>query len=214
MPCLMQQSDPSFSELRAILDYVDNSNSRVRRHILAHVMSQVVVPVLNHVMELVETDHERLHDYGNDRTYNTFQCLVNINMVRILRFGSDKRRHLNQVIRLAATGGVGPISGGGASLTDHLFALSVLAVGFSGCFASLWCCVGRRDSEQVLYNYQVRQYSTLRLQRSRLCACLSWPLRQVLTWLLSPVYQQADRMLPVTTPYCLLFVRLGALCPC
>eukprot|EP00878_Enallax_costatus_P023363 GHUV01024847.1.p2 GENE.GHUV01024847.1~~GHUV01024847.1.p2 ORF type:complete len:102 (-),score=18.28 GHUV01024847.1:1203-1508(-) len=60
-------------------------------------MLQVVVPVLNHVMELVETDHERLHDYGNDRTYSSFQCLVNINMVRIMRYGHDRQRLFTQV---------------------------------------------------------------------------------------------------------------------
>eukprot|EP00878_Enallax_costatus_P022845 GHUV01024275.1.p1 GENE.GHUV01024275.1~~GHUV01024275.1.p1 ORF type:complete len:537 (+),score=158.41 GHUV01024275.1:657-2267(+) len=64
---------------------------------------QVVVPVLNHVMELVETDHERLHDYGNDRTYSSFQCLVNINMVRIMRYGHDRQRLFTQLRRIQCT---------------------------------------------------------------------------------------------------------------
>lgn len=58
---------------------------------------QVIAPVLGHVAELVEIDHDRLHDYGNDRTYSTFQCLVNINMPRIIRNGQDKQQNFAQV---------------------------------------------------------------------------------------------------------------------
>jgi hypothetical protein len=58
---------------------------------------QAAVPVLQHVTDLVETDNDRLSDFGNDRTYNTFQCLVNTNLPKILVYGSDPQAAAVQV---------------------------------------------------------------------------------------------------------------------
>jgi hypothetical protein len=58
---------------------------------------QIVMPVMQHVSQLVETDSERLSDYGSDRTYNIFQCLANTNLPRIIERGSDPQGMLLQV---------------------------------------------------------------------------------------------------------------------
>lgn len=50
---------------------------------------QVVAPIVNHVSQLVELDSDRLSDFGSDRTYNTYNCLVNINLPRIIHHHQD-----------------------------------------------------------------------------------------------------------------------------
>lgn len=45
---------------------------------------QVLQPVAAHLQELVMSDSDRLSDYGTDRTYTIFNCLININLQRIV----------------------------------------------------------------------------------------------------------------------------------
>lgn len=42
-----------------------------------------------HVLDLVTSDSDRLADHGNDRTYNIFHCLANVNLSRVITFGCD-----------------------------------------------------------------------------------------------------------------------------
>lgn len=43
-------------------------------------------PVTEHLLQLLANNDERLADYGTDRTYNIFRCLVNINLPRIIQY--------------------------------------------------------------------------------------------------------------------------------
>eukprot|EP00775_Hariotina_reticulata_P001572 gene1572-1911_t len=78
-------SFPLLNMLTAVLaQVVDDSSEYAKQQ-----FNVAAVPVLQHVTDLVEADNDRLSDFGNDRTYNTFQCLVNTNLPRILVYGSD-----------------------------------------------------------------------------------------------------------------------------
>jgi hypothetical protein len=54
--------------------------------LLAHCVFQVLDPVIEHMLQLVASNDERLADYGSDRTYNIFRCLVNINLPRMIQY--------------------------------------------------------------------------------------------------------------------------------
>lgn len=58
---------------------------------------QIVVPVMQHVSQLVQGGSERLSDHGSDRTYSIFQCLANTNLPRIIAHGPDPQAMLLQV---------------------------------------------------------------------------------------------------------------------
>jgi hypothetical protein len=47
---------------------------------------QVLDPLTEHLLQLLANNDERLADYGADRTYNIFRCLVNINLPRIIQY--------------------------------------------------------------------------------------------------------------------------------
>lgn len=50
---------------------------------------QVIGPVSAHVLELVVTGSDRLADHGNDRTFNIFHALVNINLQRLITYACN-----------------------------------------------------------------------------------------------------------------------------
>ncbi|WIA22029.1 hypothetical protein OEZ85_004379 [Tetradesmus obliquus] len=62
--------------------------------------NEIVVPVMQHVSQLVQGGSERLSDHGSDRTYSIFQCLANTNLPRIIAHGPDPQAMLLQLAQV------------------------------------------------------------------------------------------------------------------
>lgn len=75
---------------------------------------QVLDPITEHLLQLVASNDERLADYGTDRTYNIFRCLVNTNLTRIIQYCVPDEEKLERYAKVTA--GLVCVSDGGGTI--------------------------------------------------------------------------------------------------